>query len=178
MSLEYGFHLLVSLTFALFNIWRVYLSRCTWLCNVVLLKENSHLGTLFKDVVMRDVLGPASQVEISPCLHPYVYVNVSTLPEHLFWEGGGDKGEPCDRRQKVEEEQASKNRRFCGSWRQMRKKVILHLPLLQRAPAQKLDETKHLILNTGPTALLAQSECVSVCLESFSQSGVWTESRR
>lgn len=94
------------------------------------------------------------------------------LDRILILGGGGDKGEACDRRQEVEEEEASKDRRFCGSWRQMRKKVSLHqthqLPLLQRVPAQKLDETRHLTLNTGPTALLAHSECVYVWFESLS----------
>lgn len=55
----------------------------------------------------------------------------------------------------------------------MRKKVSFHqthqLPLLQRVPAQKLDETRHLRLNLGPTALLAQAE--DVCFESLSS--VW-----
>lgn len=109
---------------------------------------------------------------------PNVSLKVRTLTEYLFWVGGGGgrtKGEACDRRQKVGEEEASKNRRFCRSWRQMREKVSLlqthRLPLLQRVPAQKLDETRHLRLNTGPTALLAQSECVHVCFESLSS--VW-----
>lgn len=68
-----------------------------------------------------------------------------------------------------------RHQRTGGSWRQMRKKVSLHqthqLPLLQRVRAQKLDETRRLTLNTGPTALLAQSECVYVCFESLSS--VW-----
>lgn len=91
------------------------------------------------------------------------FYSTSIWTEYLFWEGseGKNEGEAVDRRQKVEEEEASKSRRSCGSWRKMRKAVSLHqthqLPLLQRGPAQKLDETRHLTLNTGPTALLAQS---------------------
>lgn len=101
----------------------------------------------------------------------------SIWTEYLFWKGGGgkNKGKTVDRRQKVEEGEASKSRRSCGSWRKMRKKVSLHqthqLPLLQRVPAQKLDETRHLTLNPGPTALLAQSERVYMWFESLSS--VW-----
>lgn len=60
----------------------------------------------------------------------------------------------------------SKWRSFSGSCREMRKKVSLHqtqeLPLLQTAPAQRRDETRYLILNWSPTALLGERECVSI----------------
>lgn len=105
------------------------------------------------------------------------FCTTSIWTEYLFWEGGRgkNKGKTVDRRQKVEEGEASKSRRSCGSWRKMRKKVSRHqthqLPLLQRVPAQKLDETRHLTLNPGPTALLAQSERVYMWFESLSS--VW-----
>lgn len=101
------------------------------------------------------------------------FCTTSIWAENLFWEGGGgkNKGKAVDRRQKVEEGEASKSRRSCGSWRKMRKKVSLHqthqLPLLQRVPAQKLDETRHLTLNPGPTALLAVRTCLHVIWISF-----------
>lgn len=112
-------------------------------------------------------------------LHEYVVMlfHYHHMDRILIFGGwrGKKKGKTVDRRQKVEEEEASKSRRSCGSWRKMRKKVSLHqthqLPLLQRVPAQKLDETRHLTLNPGPTALLAQSERVYVWFESLSS--VW-----
>lgn len=81
-----------------------------------------------------------------------------------------------DRRQKVEEGDASKGKSFSGNWGEMRKKVSLHqtqeLPLLQTVPAQRLDETRCLTLNWSPTTLLG--DCGCGCLHVFMQTGAWT----